>query len=114
MMDFGVPYRDPIPMAEDNDTTRMIGHAGCLTRNVRHSIAIQTSELQSIISHRHMAMHRVDSANNHSDHFTKLLGPSAFEPHVQYMMGRRFITALHAKVLEERNRPKDPIPESPA
>jgi hypothetical protein len=69
-------------MGKGNEASRIIGqHAGHLMRNIQH-IAIQMLELQSICGMGHMAMHQVGSSKNCSDHFTKLLGPTAFEPHV--------------------------------
>jgi hypothetical protein len=44
MSDIGLPYTAPIPMGEDNEATRIIGHAGKLTRNVRH-LALQSKPM---------------------------------------------------------------------
>jgi hypothetical protein len=44
MADMGIPFTDPIPMGKDNEATRIIGHAGKLTCNVRQT-AIQTTNL---------------------------------------------------------------------
>jgi hypothetical protein len=105
MADMGIPFQDPIPMGEDNEATRIIGHAGKLTRNVRH-IAIQTTELQSMIKLRLMALRRFGSANNKADHCTKLLAAAAFLLHTALLMGLRFITPHHAAVLARRNTAK--------
>ena len=103
--DFGVPLMAPVPMGEDNEATRIIAHAGKLTRNVRH-IAIQTTELQSMVKLGIMALLRVGSADNRADHFTKLLPPSAFIQHTTSLMGVRFITAHHAAMVARRNLEK--------
>jgi hypothetical protein len=102
MSDIGLPYTAPIPMGEDNEATRIIGHAGKLTRNVRH-LAIQTNELQSIIGMGHMALRRVGSADNKADHCTKMLPDRAFHSHTSALMGERFITPLHLAELMRRN-----------
>jgi hypothetical protein len=85
--------------------TRIIAHAGKLTRNVRH-ITIQTTELQHMVKLGLMALHRVGSADNRSDHFTKLLPAGAFIPHTASLMGLRFITDHHAAVIARRNLAK--------
>jgi hypothetical protein len=53
-----------------------------------------------------MALHRVGSAGNRSDHFTKLLPAGAFIPHTASLMGLRFITDHHAAVIARRNLAK--------
>jgi hypothetical protein len=106
MADMGIPFTDPIPIEEDNEATRIIRHAGKLTRNVRH-IAIQTTELQSMIKLRLMALHGVGSADNKADHCTKLLAAAAFILHTAaLLMGICFITAHHAAVIARRNQGK--------
>jgi hypothetical protein len=82
-----------------NEATRIIGHVGKLTHNVRH-LAIQTNELQSIIGMGHMALCCVGSANNKADHSTKMLVPDcAFHSHTSALMGEWFITPLHLSEL---------------
>jgi hypothetical protein len=105
--DFGVPIMDPVPMGKDNEATRVIAHAGKLTRNVQR-IAIQTTELQSMVRLGIMALLRVDSEDNCADHFTKLLAAMAFIQHTSSMMGLRFITAHHhAATIACRNMEKE-------
>jgi hypothetical protein len=99
MSDIGLPYTAPIPMGEDNEATRIIGHAGKLTRNVRH-LAIQTNELQSIIGMGHMALHCVASDDNKADHCTKMLPDRAFHSHTSALMGERFITSTPLHLAE--------------
>jgi hypothetical protein len=94
-------------MGEDNEATRIIAHARKLTRNVRH-IAIQTTELQSMVRLGIMALLRVGgSAANLADHFTKLLAAIAFISHTSSMMGLRFITTTHhTATIARRNMEK--------
>ena len=103
--DMGIPFSAPTPMGEDNEATHIIAHAGKLTRNVRH-IAIQTTELQYMVKLGLMALHRVGSADNRSDHFTKLLPAGAFIPHTASLMGLHFITDHHAAIIARRNLAK--------
>jgi hypothetical protein len=89
------------------EATRIIGHAGKLTRNIRH-ITIQMMELQSMIKLHLMALRHVGSAVNKANHCTKLLAAAAaFLLHTALLMGIRFITAHHAAVLlAHRNQGK--------
>jgi hypothetical protein len=48
MSDLGLPFQGPIPIAEDNAATRIIAHAGKITRNVRH-VAIKALGLQGLV-----------------------------------------------------------------
>jgi hypothetical protein len=72
MADVGLPYRTAIVVGEDNEAARQIGYAGKDTRNVRH-VVIQTAALQTDIASMKLALRRVGSSDNRSDHFTKLL-----------------------------------------
>ena len=102
MLDIGLPYTEAIPVGEDNEAVRIIGYSGRLTRNVRH-IATQKANLQSLIRDEVMAMFRVGTQDNASDHFTKMLPGLTFTRHTDHMMGTRFITPAHARALQVRN-----------
>jgi hypothetical protein len=107
MADVGLPYRTAIVIGEDNEAARQIGHAGKVTRNVRH-VVIQTAALQNDIASMKLALRHVGSSNNHSDHFTKLLPIVPFWTHTNAMMGARYLTKRHLTHLgfahESRNR----------
>jgi hypothetical protein len=95
MDDLGLPFESPIPVAEDNTTTRIIAHTGKVTRNTRH-IALRTLSLQALVRELIAMFRAVRSTNNRSDHFTKALPFPAFSEHCPKMMGLRFLTARHA------------------
>jgi hypothetical protein len=94
MADIGLPYHSAIVVGEDNDAARQIGHAGKVTRNVRH-VVIQTAGLQETIASLVMALRRVGSGDNRADHFTKLLPAGPFWFHTDHFMGVRFLTPAH-------------------
>jgi hypothetical protein len=94
MADVGLPYRTAIVVGEDNVAAQQIGHAGKVTRNVRH-VVIQTAALQNDIALMKLALRRVGSNDNHSDHFTKLLPLMPFWTHTNSMMSARFLTKHH-------------------
>jgi hypothetical protein len=98
MADIGLPYRTAIVVGEDNEAARQIGHAGKVTRNVRH-VVIQTAALQQDIASMKLALRRVGSSDNRSDHFTKLLPLVPFWTHTNAMMGARYLTRRHLSVL---------------
>jgi hypothetical protein len=91
MADVGLPYRTSIVIGEDNEATHQIGHAGKVTRNARH-VVIQTAALQNDITSMKLALRRVGSSDNRSNHFTKLLLVIPFWTHTNAMMGAHFIT----------------------
>jgi hypothetical protein len=74
-----------------------------VTGNVRH-IAIQTTELQTIIKLGLMALPRVGTADNKADHYTKLLPAGPFTQHTALLMGLCFIIAHHAPLIARRNQ----------
>jgi hypothetical protein len=94
MADVGLPYRTAIVVGEDNEAARQIGHAGKVTRNVRH-VVIQTAALQNDIASMKLALRRVGSSDNRSDHFTKLLPIVPFWTHTNNMMGAQYLTKRH-------------------
>jgi hypothetical protein len=94
MADVGLPYQTAIVVGEDNEADRQIGHAGKVTRNVRH-VVIQTAALQTDIASMKLALRRVGSSDNCSDHFTKLLPVVPFWTHTNAMMGAHFLTKQH-------------------
>ena len=98
MADVGLPYETAIVVGEDNEAARQIGHAGKVTRNVRH-VVIQTAALQNDIASLKLALRRVGSSDNRSDHFTKLLPVVPFWIHTNAMMGARFLTKRHVGLL---------------
>jgi hypothetical protein len=104
--DMGIPFKAPIPIAEDNAATRIIAHTGKITRNTRH-IALRTLSLQALVRERIAMFRAVGSANNRSDHFTKALPFPAFSVHCAKMMGLRFLTQEHAIEYGRLNRVKD-------
>jgi hypothetical protein len=76
MEDLGVPFEGPAPLAEDNADTRLIAHAGKVTRNMRH-IAAKTCNIQDAVRYRLAHFRAVGTNNNRAYHFTKaLLQPS--------------------------------------
>ena len=102
MCDIGLPFDCPIPIAEDNSATRLIAHAGQLTRNVRH-VAIKTLSLQHAVRNHLLLFRQVKTDDNRADHFTKALPLIAFRQHTDYMIGLRFITSQHASAVARRN-----------
>ena len=106
MADIGLPYRTAIVVGEDNEAVRQIGHAGKVTRNVRH-VVIQTAALQQDIASMKLALRRVGSSDNRSDHFTKFLPLVPFWTHTNAMMGTRHLTRRHLGVLSF-----DPVPHN--
>ena len=94
MEDISLPYHAPVPIGEDNFAAQIIAHAGKLTRNVRH-IATKTQTLQEHVHHAHVSFHRVSSACNLADHFTKALFFATLRAHCMTMMGYAFIDHLH-------------------
>jgi hypothetical protein len=73
MADAGLPYSTSIVVGEDNEATRQIGHAGKVTHN---------TALQNDIASMKLALRRVGSSDNRSDHhFTKLLPVVPFWTH---------------------------------
>jgi hypothetical protein len=106
MADVGLPYRTAIVVGEDNEAARQIGHAGKVTRNVRH-VVIQTAALQQDITSLKMALRRVGSNDNRSDHFTKLLPLVPFWTHTNDMMGARYLTKRHLHALGFKPGPKN-------
>jgi hypothetical protein len=112
MADVGLPYHTAIVVGEDNEAARQIGHAGKVTRNVRH-VVIQTAALQNDIASMKLALRRVGSSDNRSDHFTKLLPVVPFWTHTNAMMGARFLTKRHVGLLGfqlvSRNRHLAPL-----
>ena len=82
------------PIGEDNFAAQIIAHAGKLTRNVCH-IATKTQALQEHVRHAHVSFHRVSSACNLADHFTKALPFTTLRAHCMTMMGYAFIDHLH-------------------
>jgi hypothetical protein len=102
MLDLGIPYTSPIPMGEDNSTTWMIAHGYRLSPNVRH-IGVQTRILQSFVEHGDIVLGQVGTHSNLADHLTKILPRPAFM-NTTYMMGLRFLTALHYEAVNLRNK----------
>ena len=102
MCDIGLPFDCSIPVAEDNSATRLIAHAGQLTRNVRH-VAIKTLSLQHAVRNHLLLFRQVKTDDNRADHFTKALPLAAFRRHTDYMLGMRFITTQHAAAVANRN-----------
>jgi hypothetical protein len=95
MEDLGIPFKTPIPAAEDNATTRIIAHTGKISCNTRH-IALKTLSLVQALVRECISMFRaVGSANNRSDHFTKALPFPAFSEHCSKMLGLRFLNSQH-------------------
>jgi hypothetical protein len=72
MADIGLPCCSAIVVGEDNEGARQIGHAGKVTCNAHH-VVIQTDALQQDIASMKLALCRVGSSDNCSNHFTKLL-----------------------------------------
>ena len=87
-------YHAPVPTGEDNSAAQIIAHAGKLTHNVRH-IATKTQALKEHVRHAHVSFHRVSSACNLADHFTKALFFATLRAHCMTMMGYAFIDHLH-------------------
>ena len=95
MADIGLPYRTAaIVVGEDHEAAQQISHAGKVTRNIRH-VVIQTAALQQDIASMKLALRRVGSSDNCSDHFTKLLPLVPFWTHTYAMMGARHLTRRH-------------------
>ena len=94
MEDMSLPYHTPIAIGEDNTAAQIIAHAGKLTRNVRH-IATKTQALQEHVRHGRVSFHRVSSAHNYADHFTKALPFATLSAHCMTMMGYSFLDAGH-------------------
>lgn len=68
-----------------------IGHAGKVTRNICR-VVIQTTMFQNDIPSMLLALCRIGSSDNHSNHFTKLLPLVPFWAHTNVMMGAQFLT----------------------
>jgi hypothetical protein len=106
MEDIGIPYStEALSMGEGNEAARVIGHARKqLTRKVHH-IAIQATELQSIIRLGLLDLCRVGSARNMAEHCTKLLPAGAFTPQPHSVShGLCFITVKHAAIIGAWNQ----------
>jgi hypothetical protein len=103
MSDLGLPFQGPIPIAKDNAATRIIAHAGKITRNVRH-VAIKTLGLQGLVRNGIAVFNSIGTAFNRSDHFTKPLPFPAFRDHITKMMGVRFFTREHGIYTARRNQ----------
>jgi hypothetical protein len=106
MDDLGLPFKTPVPAAEDNAATRIIAHTGKITRNTRH-IALKTLSLQALVRERITMFRAIGSANNCSDHFTKTLPFPAFSEHCSKMLGLRFLNSEHAAEYARLQSSKD-------
>jgi hypothetical protein len=98
MADIGLLFDGPVPVAKDNAATRIIAHADKTTKNVRH-VSIQTLNLQHAVRNLIVYFRQVETAKNCFDHFTKALPLATHQAHRCTMMGLRFITAEHAKLV---------------
>ena len=83
---------------EDNFAAQIIAHAGKLTYNVCH-IATKTKALKEHVRHAHVSFHRVSSACNLADHFTKALTFATLRAHCMTIMGYAFIDHLHGALV---------------
>ena len=68
VLDMGIPYNGPIPMAEDNSVMRSIADGGKVTKNVRH-MTIQTLALQQLVEIGATSLCEVGSNANRANHF---------------------------------------------
>ena len=97
--DIGLPYRTAIVVDEDNEAARQIGHTGNSHSQRPYYVMIYTAALQQDIASMKLALRRVGSSDNHSNHFTKLFLLVPFWTHTEAMMGAQHLTRRHLVVL---------------
>mmetsp|Transcript_27572 Transcript_27572/g.58265 ORF Transcript_27572/g.58265 Transcript_27572/m.58265 type:complete len:259 (+) Transcript_27572:120-896(+) len=86
LWDLGVPQCDVTIAYEDNDACTAMANAKKPTPCTRH-IDIKHHVITEWVERDLMKLERINSTINLADHFTKQLGPLAFNRHIDYIMG---------------------------
>ena len=86
LWDLDIPQEAATICYEDNDAATAMGNARKPTPRTRH-IDIKYYSLSEWIEQDMIALERIDTSLNMSDHFTKPLPRALFHRHVDYIMG---------------------------
>jgi hypothetical protein len=86
LWDLGVPQDAATLLYEDNDACTAMANAQKPTTRTRH-MDIKYNVLCEWVERDLITLERVDTSLNMADHFTKQLGPTLFNRHVDYLLG---------------------------
>ena len=86
MWDLGIPQDAATVLYEDNDACTAMANAQKPTTRTRH-MDIKFNVLCEWVDQDLLKLERVDTSVNLADIFTKQLGPTLFNRHVDYLLG---------------------------
>ena len=86
LWDLGIPQAAATLLYEDNDACIAMANAQKPTTRTRH-MDIKYNVLCEWVERDLILLRRADTTINMADHFTKQLGPTLFQRHVDYIMG---------------------------